>query len=171
MTSARMRRIAIEALSKTAFRPFGDVIDIKGAEKRKINQGFATRFHDLANIDVAAGGGRPIVSIFRAVRRPRPLVIDMLERHPLGSQAFFPLSRHAWLVVTAKGGAEPDLASLRCFRASGDQGVNYAVDTWHFPVLILRETQDFLVVDRDGPGTNLAEHWFDPGAEVAIALR
>lgn len=166
-----MRRIAIEPLTKAAFRPFGDVIEIKDAEKRKINQGFATRFHDLANIDVGKGGGRPVLSIFRAQRRPRPLVIDMLERHPLGSQAFFPLSPHAWLVVTAKGGAEPDLASLRCFRASGEQGVNYAVDTWHFPVLIQRETQDFLVVDRDGSGSNLVEHWFKPGTEVAIALR
>jgi ureidoglycolate lyase len=166
-----MRRIAIEPLTKAAFHPFGDVIEVKGAQKRKINQGFATRFHDLAGIDVAAEGGRFIVSIFRALRRPRPIVIDMLERHPLGSQAFFPLSPHAWLVVVAKGGAEPDLASLRCFRAEGDQGVNYAVGTWHFPVLILRKTQDFLIIDRDGPGINLDERWFVPGTEVAIAMR
>jgi len=166
-----MRRIAIEPLTKAAFRPFGEVVEIKGAERRRINQGYATRFHDLAGIDVAADGGRPVLSLFRALRRPRPIVIDMLERHPLGSQAFYPLSEHAWLVVTAKGGVEPDLASLRCFRARGDQGVNYAIDTWHFPVLILRPTQDFLVVDRGGPGSNLAEHWFAAGAEVTVALR
>lgn len=162
------RTLRPEPLTKAAFAPFGEVIETAGCVTREINEGFALRRHALAQIDVAAGGGRPIVSIFEATRRPSPVRIDMLERHPLGSQAFFPLSPDDWLVVTAEGAAEPDLATLRCFRASGRQGVNYAPGAWHFPVLILVERQDFLVVDRDGDGANLDEWAFPPEAVATI---
>lgn len=155
--------LPIEPLSKAAFAPFGDVIEFEGAETRRINEGFATRFHDLARIEPGPGG-RAILSLFKATRRPFPITIAMLERHPLGSQAFYPLSRDDWLVVVAEGGAAPDLATVRCFRASGEQGVNYAPGTWHFPVLILVARQDFLVVDRAGPGANLEEFAFPGGA-------
>jgi ureidoglycolate lyase len=159
-----------ETLTKAAFAPFGDVIETAGAITREINQGFALRRHDLARIDVGAEGGRPILSIFEAKRRPFPIAIDMLERHPLGSQAFYPLSPDDWLVVVAEGGETPDLATLRCFRAGGRQGVNYAVGVWHFPVLTLAERQGFLIVDRDGPGENLREHAFAPHEVASIRI-
>jgi ureidoglycolate lyase len=41
------------------------------------------------------------------------------------------------------------LKSLRCFAASGQQGVNYAKGTWHHPLLALHDS-DFWVVDRTG---------------------
>jgi len=164
-------RLPIEPLTKGAFLPFGDVIEMDGAEIRTINEGYARRFHDLARIDAGREGGRPVLSLFRATLRPRPIAIGMLERHPLGSQAFYPLSEADWLVVVAAGGAErPDLATLRCFRARGDQGVNYTVDTWHFPVLVLVPEQDFLVVDRAGPGNNLVEYPFAADVRVTIDL-
>jgi ureidoglycolate lyase len=159
-----------EPLSKTAFAPFGEVIETHGAEVRIINQGFAKRFHALARAEIG-DGAEAIVSIFRATRRPSPIRIDMLERHPLGSQAFAPIQPHDWLIVVAEdAGPQPDLATLRCFHARGDQGVNYARGVWHFPVLILAETQDFLIVDRDGPGENLHEFFFPEDAVRAIAL-
>lgn len=111
--------LAIEPLTKAAFEPFGDVIEMAGAQTRPINEGFATRFHDLARIEAGKRKGKPMLSLFRATRRPAPLIIAMLERHPLGSQAFYPLSPEDWLVVVAEGGDCPDLATLRCFRASG----------------------------------------------------
>lgn len=154
------RRLAPEPLTAEAFRPFGEVIETQGAETRVINEGYALRRHALASVE-AGPGGRAILSIFEATRRPFPLVIDMLERHPLASQAFFPLSPEDWLVVVAEGDAEPDPATLRCFRATGAQGVNYRAGAWHFPVLILAERQDFLVADRDGPGANLEEASFE----------
>lgn len=158
-----------EPLTRAAFAPFGEVIETDGAEVRIINQGFAKRFHALAHAET--GDGRAIVSIFRAIRRPSPIRIDMLERHPLGSQAFAPLQPHDWLVVVAEdAGAAPDLTTLRCFRARGDQGVNYGRGVWHFPVLILTETQDFMIVDRDGPGENLNEFFFAQEAVASIAL-
>lgn len=165
-----MQRLAVEPLTKTAFHPFGEVIDTKGVKARVINEGFARRFHDLAGIDVASDGGKAVLSVFRATRRPMPLVINMLERHPLGSQAFVPLQQVDWLVVTAEGVAAPDLKTLRCFKARGSQGVNYAVNVWHFPVLLLAPQQDFLVIDREGPGNNLEERWFAPGKEAVIEM-
>lgn len=158
-----MSRLALrcEPLTRAAFAPFGEVIETEGAETRVINEGYALRRHALACVD-AGPDGAAILSIFEATRRPFPIVINMLERHPLGSQAFYPLSAEDWLLVVAEGEAEPDVSTLRCFRATGRQGVNYRAGAWHFPVLILVERQDFLVVDRQGPGSNLEERTIGP---------
>ena len=161
------RTLPIEPLTREAFAPFGDVIEWADAEQLVINEGTTVRFHDLAQVDVAGAGGRPLISIFRAQPRPVPIGIRMMERHPLGSQAFYPLAMQDWLVVVCQGADAPEPATLRCFRATGEQGVNYRPDTWHHPLLVL-EAQDFLVIDRGGPGENLDEHWFDP-AKIAEA--
>lgn len=93
----------------------------------------------------------------------------MVERHPLGSQAFIPMQDTPWLVVVADAGENPLPGSLRAFRASGRQGVNYRRGVWHHPILVLKPDQDFLVVDRAGPGENCDEVWFDgEGARIAI---
>ncbi len=149
-------RLAVEALTKAAFAPFGAVIERDGAEVRVINGGSTDRLHALAPVDVGSDGGWPIVSIFRGRRRPFPLAIAMMERHPLGSQAFVPLQPLPWLVVVATGGAAAP-AGFRAFLARGDQGVSYRRGTWHHPLLVLAPEQEFLVVDRDGPGRNLEE--------------
>jgi len=162
-----MRRLAPEPLTADAFAPFGTVIETAGAESFPINDATTTRFHALATADPGPEGAA-IVSIFRATRRPRPVAVGMLERHPLGSQAFFPLSPEDWLVVVAEGG-RPTADELRLFRAGGDQGVQYARGVWHHPLLVLAERQDFLVVDRRGPGDNLEEIEVDPGAVIECA--
>ena len=113
--------------------------------------------------------GRPIISLFRGTRRPDPIEIHLLERHPLGSQAFMPLSQHDWLVVVAHGntaGNAPDFSTLACFRASGEQGVSYDRGVWHHPLLVLQPVQDFLVIDRQGEGHNLDEVWHDGPAAL-----
>lgn len=143
--------LTIEPLSAEAFRPFGDVIEASDTARHfPINDGYAERYHDLAQLDVAAQGGRPLVSIFRASPRQFPLQLALLERHPLGSQAFVALSGLPFLVVVAPAGAEPQLAQLRCFRAARGQGVNYARGTWHHPLIALQAPCDFLVLDRGG---------------------
>jgi ureidoglycolate lyase len=149
------KKLIIEPLTAGAFAPFGMVIETEGAESFPINGGTTTRFHALAEAD-AGPSGTAILSIFRATRWPQPVEIAMLERHPLGSQAFYPLSPDDWLVVVA-GGERPTADDLRLFRASGCQGVQYARGVWHHPLLILAERQDFLVVDRQGPGENMEE--------------
>ncbi len=141
-----------EPLSAEAFTPYGDVIEASDAAQRfGVNRGDALRYHDLARVDVWAGGGRPIISIFRALPHALPLPLTVMERHPLGSQAFVPLGPHRYLVVVAFAGPPPEHTQLRCFLAAPGQGVNYARGTWHHPLLALEARSDFLVVDRGGP--------------------
>jgi len=164
------RPFPIEPLTRAAFAPFGEVLDAAGAELRMINEGTTERYHALAHIDVGAQDGKAIVSLFRASFRGLPFTVRMLERHPLGSQAFYPLNADDWLVVVGEGAARPEPASVRCFRATGAQGVNYARNAWHHPVLSLAPSHDFLVVDREGPGNNLEECWFEPADQRVIAI-
>ncbi len=159
-----MRRLAPEPLTAETFAPFGTVIETAGAESFPINDATTTRFHALATADPGPEGDA-ILSIFRATRWPQPVTIRMLERHPLGTQAFFPLSPEDWLVVVATG-ERPRADDLRLFRARGDQGVQYASGVWHHPLLVLAEQQDFLVVDRLGPGENLDQIEVAPGAVI-----
>jgi ureidoglycolate lyase len=150
-------KLAIEPLTHQAFTPFGNVIETEGAHHYPINQGFAERFHDLARADTSAEGGETIISIFHGKPRPRPIEIGFVERHPLGSQAFYPLQNRDWLIVVAQSDSPPSAATLRAFRASGRQGINYARNVWHYPLLVLDLESDFLIVDRKGPGNNLEE--------------
>ena len=158
------RSLVIEPLTAGAFEPFGTVIETADADSYPINDGTTTRLHALAAAD-AGPDGEAIVSIFRATRWPQPVTIRMMERHPLGAQAFFPLSPEDWLVVVA-GGERPGADDLLLFRARGDQGVQYARGVWHHPLLVLAEQQDFLVVDRLGPGKNLEEIEVAPGVVI-----
>jgi ureidoglycolate lyase len=77
--------LQIQPLTAKAFKPFGDVIEASdNAQNFTINQGFAQRFHRLAQIDVTQDGGQPAISIFRAKARPLPLLLTVLEKHPFG---------------------------------------------------------------------------------------
>ena len=120
-----------------------------------INQGFAERFHDLARIDTLGQGGETGVSLCTAEPRPMPIAIELMERHPLGSQLFFPLQARDWLVVVGGNGQRPE--KLRAFRASGRQGINFARGVWHHPLLVLDRASLFLIVHRKGPGNNFEE--------------
>jgi ureidoglycolate lyase len=142
-------------LTKTAFAPFGQVIEMDGATHFAINQGFAERFDDLGYIDVAMEHGATKISIFEARPRRIPMTVDLMERHPLGSQLFYPLQDRPWSIVVASDAREP--SSYRAFLANGRQGVNYARNVWHFPLLVSGARDRFIVVDRKGPGNNLEE--------------
>ena len=152
-----MKRPAIEALSAERFAPFGDVISADTAARHfPINGGTTERYHDLADLD-AGPDGKLIVSIFRSQPRELPFAVTMLERHPLGSQAFMPLIAQPYLVVVAPAGDAPLPNALRAFLARPGQGINYAPGVWHHPLLALNEICDFLVIDRSGPGNNCDE--------------
>lgn len=152
--SAAPLTLRIEALTREAFAAFGDVIEADGAARAfAINAGTTQRFDDLAAIDTAREGGRTIVSLFRAQPRTLPFLVTMLERHPLGSQAFVPLQRQPYLIVVASDPSTPP----RAFLARDGQGINYRAGTWHHPLLALETVSDFLVIDRGGPGANCDE--------------
>lgn len=154
-----------QPLTAAAFAAFGDVIET-GSEAAVINRGTTRHFGDLARVDVAAQGGRPHVSIYRVVPYPLPLSIAMLERHPLGSQAFIPLHDESFLIVVAPPGDRIERNAVRAFVGNGRQGVNYRPGTWHHPVIALRDPSEFLVIDRTGPGANCDEHPFEPGSLI-----
>lgn len=157
-----------EPLNKQAFAAFGDVVEMDGAEQFGINQGFATRFNNLAQVDVLAEGGSTNVSIVVTEPRPLPITLQVMERHPLGSQIFYPLQDKPWLVAVCGDPREP--ASYRVFRCSGRQGVNYARNVWHHPLLVLDPQSRFLVVDRKGPGNNLEEVVLDQTTPLQLRL-
>jgi len=145
--------LIIEPLSAQAFAPFGDVIATAAASRKfLINAGTAERFHALGQVDCAEGG-RPVISLVRAEPRALPFVIEMLERHPRGSQAFIPQSNALYLIVVA---ASPD-ERPRAFLAERGAGVNFHRGTWHHPLLALEATSDFIVVDREGEDDNCDE--------------
>ena len=150
------RVLPIEPLTRTAFAEFGDVISIDGARHFPINGGTTERFHDLATIDVQDAGGRPLVNVFRGQPRALPFELTMMERHPLGSQAFIPLGDFRYLVVVAPAGPF-DEQRMRAFGVGGGVGVNYARGVWHHPLIALDTVGDFLVIDRGGNQPNCDE--------------
>lgn len=154
-----MKKLQPEPLTAEAFAPYGEVLEPANAsEVRTINYGNTRRFHALAGVEV--GEGSALVSIFRSSPLPRPIPIKVMEVHPLGSQAFMPLSGHPYLVVVA-GKGEFDVKNLRVFLAGPEQGVNYHKGCWHHYSLALDAVSDFLVIDRDGPGDNCQEVFLD----------
>ncbi|MGA9253975.1 MAG: ureidoglycolate lyase [Roseobacter sp.] len=152
------RVIRIEPLTPQAFARFGQVLDTSGAPDKIINQGMCGRYHDRAQIDVS--DGRAGISLFKAEARQFPIMLEMVERHPEGSQAFLPMSYDPFVVVVA-GDEDGAPGRPRAFISAAGQGVNYNRGTWHGVLTPLHAPGLFAVVDRIGDGANLEEHWFD----------
>jgi ureidoglycolate lyase len=148
-----MRNVQIEPLTAEAFAPYGDVLDATG-DFRLINEGLCQRHHDRALLDFA--DGRAGISVFRARARALPYALTLIERHPLGSQAFVPMTEHPFLVIVSDGPA----ARPRAFVTNGQQGINLHRGTWHGVLTPLREPGLFAVIDRIGEGANLEEFRF-----------
>lgn len=150
--------IQTQSLGTDAFAPFGEVLQAAGETVKHINRGMCTRYHDVANLDFS--DGRAGISMFDAKAYSLPLSLDMVERHPDGSQAFLPLNDRPFLVVVAtdQNGIPND---PQAFITNGRQGVNYHRGTWHGVLTPLDESALFAVVDRIGDGSNLQEYWFD----------
>ena len=159
-----MIEVKPEPLTEESFAPFGQVIEPNTAKSFMINEGTTERHHALSRVELDEGSA--ILSIFRGRSRARPLELKLVERHPLGSQAFVPLQAEPWLVVVA---SEPKPEAVRCFLAQGNQGVQYSKGVWHHPLLPLVSKQDFLIVDREGPGKNLEEVHWDEGVRILIS--
>ncbi|MEI4196920.1 ureidoglycolate lyase [Roseovarius sp. E0-M6] len=150
--------IRTRPLTPEAFAPFGDVLDTHGAPDKLINQGLCSRYHNRAALDF--GDGCAGISLFDATPRQLPIRLDMVERHPQGSQAFLPMTQNRFLVVVA-----PDQDGRPghpiAFLTQAGQGVNYHRGVWHGVLTPLSAPGLFAVIDRIGAGQNLEEHWFD----------
>ena len=145
---------------KKLFAPYGDVIDFNREPDFAINNGMCDRFHDLANVSILGDDANLGISLGRGKPYSLPLKLAMMERHPLGSQAFIPLDKKPFLlIVAADDNGRPDAPIA--FMAGAGQGVNYHRNIWHAVLTPLDAPGDFIIVDRIGGGHNLEEHFFD----------
>lgn len=163
------RIITARPLTRENFAPFGDVIDTGGTNHYPINGGKCERYHDLAKVEATGPNARVLISLFKGTPYEFPLKLDMVERHPFGSQAFIPLSPRPYLVVVCPDGptgpGEP-----QAFVTHPGQGVNYPAGRWHGVLTPIGEAQDFAVVDRGGDGNNVEEHFFAEPYEVHLPV-
>lgn len=144
-------------LTAEGFAPFGDVIEL-GTKAFKINDGMCDRHHDLAQLEFLEG--KAGISLFQAVPRELPYAIDLVERHPKGSQAFIPMYLTSFLVIVApdeNGTPGTPLA----FLTNPGQGINLQRNTWHGVLTPLQSPGLFAVIDWIGDDTNLEEHIFE----------
>ena len=141
-------------ITKENFSKYGDVITTQDIKPLEINNGYAKRFDGIANLDTSTDNGETTICIFSALKRSFPMKIDMMEKHPLGSQAFIPMQETTFLVLVAPKGDNPNIDEIESFIVPPNIGVNYKPGTWHFP-LISTLDMNFLVVDRKGTGDNL----------------
>ena len=161
------RTLTARQLTAEAFAPFGTVIDKAGALPRPMNAGKARRFHDLATVQVSGAAADAVVGLVEAEPYDLPLTFRLVERHPLGSQAFIPLSAAPFLVVTCPDAGDRP-GDPQAFVTEPWQGVCYAPGTWHGVLTPFGQPQDFVVVDRGGPGANLEEYLFDEAWIVTL---
>ena len=146
-------------ISRKNFKKFGDLISTKKNRPININNGYAKRFNNLCKINTSLKKGNTIMSIFSAKKRKFPMKIDMMEKHPLGSQAFIPMKETTFIVFVAPRGKKPDVNKIKSFIVPKQTGINYKTGIWHFP-LISNKNMNFLVIDRKGKGNNLIIHKF-----------
>jgi ureidoglycolate lyase len=152
------RQISIQPMDAASFASFGDVLTLKSKPDKMINQDMCGRHHDLAKLDFT--DGQAGISLFDAVPRQLPYTLDMMERHPLGSQAFIPLHEHSFLVIVASDmGGKP--GEPLAFLTAPRTGINIYKNTWHGVLTPLQAPGMFAVIDRIGNGKNLEEYWLD----------
>ena len=147
-------------ITKENFSKFGDMITTADIKPIEINEGYAKRFDGIANLNTSKDNGETTICIFSALKRSFPMKIDMMEKHPLGSQAFMPMKETTFLCFVAPQGESPIINKICSFIVPPKVGINYKPGIWHFP-LISTEDTDFLVIDRKGNGKNLIIHNFN----------
>ena len=146
-------------INKKNFSKFGQIIDTSKKTYFRINNGYAKRYDNLGKINTSTKKGKTVVSIFSAKKRLFPMKIDMMEKHPLGSQAFIPMKETSFFAFVAPKGNRPNLKKIKSFIIPKQTGINLNPGIWHFP-LISTKNMNFLVIDRKGKGKNLIIHKF-----------
>ncbi len=147
-----------QPLTAAAFAPYGDVLEVAGTPDRMINAGLCGRFHDRARLEFL--DGRAGISLFDAEARHLPYTLDLMERHPMGSQAFIPLDGVPMLLCVAEDdNGRP--ATPRAYLSQPGQGVNLLRNVWHGVLAPIGRAGRYAVIDRIGPGDNLEEFYFN----------
>jgi|TARA_B110000977_G_scaffold198495_1_gene283478 ureidoglycolate lyase len=167
--SIHIKEIVIEPLTRANFADFGDVIETESAKHFPINDGRVERYHDLASVQLGGENSRALINIFECnVANQFPYQLPLVERHPIGSQAFIPLTPIKFVVVVGKAGDHPQPEDLRAFESNGYQGINYHQGVWHMPLVADETGLRFLVVDRGGDGDNCDEEGYPDDQRIMI---
>ena len=160
--------LVLEPLTAEAFALFGEVIQRQGVSPEIINYGRTQKFADLARIDTAEGDGETTVHLYRSQAVTLPFLVERMERHPLGSQAFMPLHQQPFPVVVAPPGDDPEVQAIKGFISNGEQGINLHKGVWHHYQVSLSGISDYLVIDRTGPQNNCEEWVLDRPLMITV---
>ena len=163
-------QLEILPLSSEAFAGFGDVVEFEGHDSFPINKGMADRYHALAEVELGGEQACAIISLVYSRKFDMPRMVDHLEYHPLGSQAFLPLDASPFIVVVCPAGERPDLARLKAFVTNGRQGINYRTGTWHHVLLTPYAATRFICVDRTGQGDNCIDYFIPETEQLLLEL-
>lgn len=162
--------LTAKPLTREAFAAYGDVVEIKDASHFSINEGTIERFHDLAQLDVGDDPQAKIVCSIAMCNTASvlPYKINVVERHPLGTQLFYPLFAGPMFIVVGVPAQVPDPSAFKAFVSNGQQGINFHRNVWHVPLISLNEGEKYIIVDRDGPGNNCDFHYFDDSFDITL---
>jgi ureidoglycolate lyase len=152
--------ITPEPISKESFALFGDVIDCAGSHDFLINDGDCERYNDRARLDIDSSG-KPGVSLFKSRCYSLPYTLRMMERHPLASQTFIPMSSDRILVVVAHNNNNNNNdrpGTPRAFLTQPEQAINLLRGVWHGVLTPLGTSGLFAVVDYIGGEPNCDVH-------------
>ena len=152
-----MKSLQIKPLTREDFAPFGDVIEMEGHQSSPMNYGMAERYHALAEVETLGDDARAIISLVKSTQYGLPHTVNIMERHPLGSQAFIPLDATPFIVIVAPPDDTLNPAAIQAFKSNGKQGINYHRGVWHCPLLTPFAQMNFILVERAGSGNNCDE--------------
>ena len=159
--------LEIKKITKKNFLQYGQLISTNDIESKKINKNTTNSFYDLVDIEVFGHDKKIRVNIFKAKKRNFPLKIDMLENHPLGSQAFIPLQKTNFIVVVAPIAPKPDINLIEAFYLSSEEGVNFKAKVWHFPLIAIQDS-NFLIIDKKVEKNNLEIFSFKNNEKILL---
>ena len=152
-------------LTRDAFAPFGDVLEITDTPDKLINGGRCQRFHNQATpdcLDHETG-----ISLFNSKACSLPYEVTLLERHPLGSQAFIPMTPAGFLIIVAED--RSGIPATPCaFLSAPYQSINFHRNIWHGTLMPLATPGIFAVIDYIGTQPNLEEHIFDTPYRIIV---
>ena len=159
--------LQIKKISKDNFSKYGQLVSTKDIDSKNINEETTKSFYDLVNIEIYGDDKKCRVNIFKSIKRNFPLEINMLENHPLSSQAFIPLQKTNFIVVVAPISSEPDINLIETFFVPSEEGINFKPKVWHFP-LIATENSNFLTIDKKDSANNLEIYNFQNSNKIFL---